>query len=80
MLFRSGDARLVCAVPRLVGARCRAENRWPLGDFWGDEKIRIVHRGKYENLFTGTTLEVGASIPYAELFASFPVAVLLRRS
>ncbi len=74
-----GEARVLVAAPRLVGRRIVAEGRWPTGDFWQDKKLRSGHRGRYVSVLTGVPLEITGPVPFAELFADFPVAILLRQ-
>ncbi|HEX7666002.1 MAG TPA: malto-oligosyltrehalose synthase, partial [Polyangiaceae bacterium] len=74
-----GEERVITLVPRLVGKRIVTENRWPLGDFWQDKKLRAAHRGRYVNVLTGAALEIGGPVPLAEIFADYPIAILLRQ-
>jgi maltooligosyltrehalose synthase len=75
-----GSDRLVCAVPRLWYARTRGAEPWPLGEAWGQERLRIPHTGSYRNLFSGASLRIAGGLRLAEMFADFPIAILLRES
>ena len=70
--FLRGDD-VVVAVPRLV-AKMSPRNV-PLGDVWGDARLNIS--GAWRNAFTDETVE-GDSLPLAQVFATFPVAMLER--
>jgi (1->4)-alpha-D-glucan 1-alpha-D-glucosylmutase len=65
---------LVCAVPRLVLARLEAGNgtvRWE-----GDLPLPAALPRRWRDAVTGATRE-GPRIPLADLFADFPVALLV---
>jgi len=47
----------------------------PLGDVWGDARLNIS--GAWRNALTDETVE-GDSLPLAQVFATFPVAMLER--
>ncbi len=70
--------RLVCVVPRLVHTLTRGEKPWALGDAWGDRTLEVRHGGRYVNVFTGAKLALGAEVRLAEVFADFPLALLLK--
>jgi len=70
--------RLVCCVPRLSYLLTRGERPWPLGDVWGAEALRLPDGGTYRDVFTGTAFQVPGSLRLRELFAEFPVALLIR--
>ena len=71
--FARGDDVIV-AVPRLVTSLVRP-GVFPLGDVWGAATIR--GGGAWKNVFTGATIE-GDTLPLAQVFEQFPVAVLER--
>ncbi|MEO6418518.1 MAG: malto-oligosyltrehalose synthase, partial [Polyangiaceae bacterium] len=73
-----GQERLVCCVPRLTHVGTRGSLPWMLGEAWGDEALRVPHAGTYRNLMTGAKLEIAGEARLAELFADFPVALLIR--
>jgi glycogen operon protein len=70
-------ARILCAVPRLSAKRDRA--RFPTGAAWGEAALRVTHPGRYENVFTGASCVIDGEVRASELFAAFPVALLVQR-
>ena len=56
----------------------RGEVALPLGPAWKDWSLPLPSelRGSYRNIFTGETVSVEGALPLAQLFGSFPVAVL----
>jgi (1->4)-alpha-D-glucan 1-alpha-D-glucosylmutase len=74
---RTKEARsvLVC-VPRLSFRLTRGERPWPLGDAWGEQRL-VVPAGRFENVFTGEVVQSDGGLRLAQVFASFPVAVLV---
>jgi hypothetical protein len=44
---------------------------------WGEFRLDGLEPGVYENLLTGVRHELGSSAPLAEIFAEFPLALLL---
>jgi (1->4)-alpha-D-glucan 1-alpha-D-glucosylmutase len=71
--FRRGE-NVIVAVPRLVAKLVEPRNA-PLGAVWGDAALEAG--GAWRNAFTGETVE-GESLKLADVFATFPVAVLER--
>ncbi|MFH1485027.1 MAG: malto-oligosyltrehalose synthase [Chloroflexota bacterium] len=80
-----GDEAILVAVPRLVVGLAEGREQPPLGqDIWKDTRLTLPAQGigrSYRNLYTGemlsTTVENGtATVPLAELFSHFPVALL----
>jgi isoamylase len=69
--------RLVCCVPRLSFIRTRGERPWPLGEVWQSEQLRLPDAGTYRNVFTGASITASGSLKLADVFAEFPVALLL---
>jgi (1->4)-alpha-D-glucan 1-alpha-D-glucosylmutase len=69
--FSRGDSVIV-AVPRLTSQLGKGV---PLGDVWGDAALPLG--GWWRNAFTGEQLE-GNALPLAQMFATFPVAILER--
>ena len=72
------------AVPRLVAGLVGKELRDPIGpEIWGDTRLRLpeVEPGsRYCDVFSGQALNVTvdedeATLPLAEVFASFPFAL-----
>jgi glycogen operon protein len=72
------DARLICVVPRLAYTLTRGERPWALGDVWGDAALELRHSGKYVNVFTGARLALSGTAALRDIFAEFPLALLLR--
>jgi (1->4)-alpha-D-glucan 1-alpha-D-glucosylmutase len=71
---------LVCVVPRFPFRITRGRSPWPIGAVWRDEALPFPSlRGKYQNVFTGAVLTAEGALPLAQIFADFPVAVLVRR-
>jgi (1->4)-alpha-D-glucan 1-alpha-D-glucosylmutase len=71
--FLRGEDDLLVAVPRRTTAL--AAGKLPLGAVWGDAALGVA--GRWRNLFTGEEIG-GARLPLAEVFGSFPVAMLER--
>jgi (1->4)-alpha-D-glucan 1-alpha-D-glucosylmutase len=72
------DQRLICCVPRLCYGLTRGEAAWPLGEVWGDRRVRAPFSGVYRNVFTDARIEVRSQLKLRELFAEFPLALLIR--
>jgi (1->4)-alpha-D-glucan 1-alpha-D-glucosylmutase len=72
------DKAVIVAVPRFACSLMRGEVALPLGQAWKDWLLPLPSelRGSYRNIFTGETLAVEGALPLAQLFGSFPVAVL----
>jgi (1->4)-alpha-D-glucan 1-alpha-D-glucosylmutase len=73
--FLRGDDVLV-AVPRLT-TQLGDGAKPPLGEVWGDRALDAA--GRWRNVFTGQELE-GDRLRLADVFASFPVAILEKTS
>ena len=73
--FARGE-ELIVAVPRLV-TKLVEPGTCPLGEVWGDRVIAVPAGATWRNVFTGETLS-GDSLRLAEVFATFPVAMLER--
>ncbi|HEX6495634.1 MAG TPA: malto-oligosyltrehalose synthase [Acidobacteriaceae bacterium] len=72
------DRAVIVAVPRFACSLMRGEVALPLGQAWKDWALPLPSelRGSYRNIFTGETMRVEGALPLAQLFGSFPVAVL----
>lgn len=75
--------QVVVIIPRLLAQLATAgepPGPRPLwqADTWGDTQVEFAIRSGQvlRNLFSGSTLSAGASIPVSSLFAEFPIAVL----
>jgi (1->4)-alpha-D-glucan 1-alpha-D-glucosylmutase len=73
-----GKERLVCAVPRHSLRKTRGERPFALGDVWGGERLPVPCPGVYRNVFTGAGLQIAGDVPLRDVFADFPVALLVR--
>jgi (1->4)-alpha-D-glucan 1-alpha-D-glucosylmutase len=73
----AGSARLLCAVPRLSRAITRGKAPFPIGAVWGDRSVRVPSSGSYRNVLTDAVVRITGQVALAELFADFPVALLL---
>ena len=67
------DAAVAVAVPRLV-RRLHADGR---SADWGDTEIGLPSPRKWQNVFTARTVEAEDRVRACELFADFPVCVLI---
>jgi isoamylase len=72
-----GAARLVCCVPRLPRDLTHGQQPFALGDAWGARTLALPYAGRYRNAFTGAVLEGRSELSLADVFADFPVALLL---
>jgi isoamylase len=72
-------SRLVCCVPRLSYALRKGESRWPVGDAWRDTWLELNHAGRYENVFTGDSIDLAGRVPLREILRDFPVALLIKQ-
>ncbi|WP_205679019.1 malto-oligosyltrehalose synthase [Aquisphaera insulae] len=82
-LRADGDHRALVAIPRLP-TRLVDEDRPPGAANWGETELVVDHPGgsrALRNVFTGETISVDPAgttrLKAAELFASFPVALLV---
>jgi isoamylase len=69
--------RVVVLVPRLTVGLGEGQPSWPLGPVWRDQTVDL-RRGSYRNVFTGERHEVTGPVALATIFATFPVALLVR--
>jgi (1->4)-alpha-D-glucan 1-alpha-D-glucosylmutase len=77
-----GEESAIVAVPRFACTLMRGVSALPLGVAWKDWTLAIPPelQGKYRNIFTGETLMAEEALPLAQVFAGFPVAVLVRQA
>ena len=71
---------LLAVLPRFACTLMKVKLDLPLGEAWGNDRVRIpVPSGTtYRNLFTGETVAVAEDgLLLSSIFASFPVALLL---
>jgi len=70
-----GGDSIVTIVPRLTGALGFP----PIAATWRDTRVHLP-TGRWQDVFTGHTLESDGGTRLAEALADFPVAVLVRKS
>jgi (1->4)-alpha-D-glucan 1-alpha-D-glucosylmutase len=79
---RSDDQEVIVAVPRLTASLARSDDPAPLGDVWGDTRLTFTDSSddvQYRDVFTGEiNVAQDAHLQVADLFAAFPVALLVR--
>ncbi|HET7459678.1 MAG TPA: malto-oligosyltrehalose synthase [Longimicrobium sp.] len=78
---RGEGSTLVTVVPRLVGTLMTdRDHALPDAEVWGDTRIGVsALGGRWRELFSGVEIEAGDDGPrLADVFAHFPVALLLR--
>jgi (1->4)-alpha-D-glucan 1-alpha-D-glucosylmutase len=75
-----GKERLLAVVPRHSLRKTRGERPFALGDVWGDDRLAVPCAGVYRNVFTGAAVHVAGDVPLREVFADFPVALLIRET
>jgi (1->4)-alpha-D-glucan 1-alpha-D-glucosylmutase len=80
---RTGEAEMVVVVPRLIATLLRGDEGAPLDEaVWGESRLMLGGDGhlRVTNIFTGQTVTAddGATYRLADVFAHFPVAVLVR--
>lgn len=73
---------VIVAVPRFACTLMRSVPALPVNSAWKDWTIVIPPelQGEYRNIFTGETLMADEGLPLAQVFATFPVAVLAKRA
>jgi (1->4)-alpha-D-glucan 1-alpha-D-glucosylmutase len=81
------DRAVIIAVPRFACSLMRGEVALPLGHAWKDWTLSLPAEllgtelpASYRNIFTGETMTIGESLPLAQVFGSFPVAVFVTTS
>jgi (1->4)-alpha-D-glucan 1-alpha-D-glucosylmutase len=75
--------RVIAAVPLFACTLMKHKPALPLGPVWGGDVLQATDfaGAELENVFTGERLRVPGDgrLPLAEVFAQFPVALLVRR-
>ena len=76
------DRAVIVAAPRFACSLMRGEVGLPLGHAWKDWSLSLPSElhGGYRNIFTGEMITGEGSLPLAEIFGSFPVAVFATAS
>ncbi|HEX6770487.1 MAG TPA: malto-oligosyltrehalose synthase [Acidobacteriaceae bacterium] len=71
---------VIVAVPRFACTLMRGIPALPLNSAWKDWVLPTPPqlRGDFRNIFTGETLTAEEALPLAQVFANFPVAVLVK--
>jgi (1->4)-alpha-D-glucan 1-alpha-D-glucosylmutase len=75
-----GRRGVVTVVPRFSQTMLNGEERWPLGDAWGDAEIRLPQEmagREFRNALTGERFRVGESVAVREVLGRFPVGLLV---
>jgi (1->4)-alpha-D-glucan 1-alpha-D-glucosylmutase len=72
---------IIVVVPRLVVGLADGEELAPIGELWGDTRLRLPEElpsGRYRDVLTGTefVLAAGATLARSELLATLPIALL----
>lgn len=74
---QGGGTRLVVAVPRLTTQLVGLAADAPLGAVWGDTALALPDGGGWCDAFTGASVTAkGGTLALADLFATFPFAIL----
>jgi len=69
-------ASAIVCVPRFPLRLTGGKEPWPLGPVWGDRTL-LVPAGTYTDVFTQRELQTHGNLKLAELFATFPLALLV---
>ncbi|HEY3990277.1 MAG TPA: malto-oligosyltrehalose synthase [Acidobacteriaceae bacterium] len=74
------EKTVIVAVPRFACSLMRGEIALTLGKAWKDWSLSLLSElhGGYRNIFTGETISAETTLPLAEVFDSYPVAVLVK--
>jgi (1->4)-alpha-D-glucan 1-alpha-D-glucosylmutase len=72
----------IVAVPRLLARLNPDATGAPLGEIWADTRVMLsgLEPGVWRDALTDRTRSAADGLPAAELFAQFPVALLVRES
>jgi len=77
-----GDEQVLTVVPLFANTLMRGKTEMPLAALWNDTAITLPDGGadQFKNIFTSESISPreGNSLPLAEVFATFPVAVMTR--
>ncbi|WP_424949320.1 malto-oligosyltrehalose synthase [Deinococcus sp.] len=72
-----GPQVAVVAAPRLGYTLTREAQPWALSDAWVTRVLTVPRPGSYRNVLTGEVFEVAEKLTLSELFAHFPLALLV---
>ncbi|HWO12208.1 MAG TPA: hypothetical protein VNN80_22085, partial [Polyangiaceae bacterium] len=76
----TSQCSVIVCVPRLTRLLTRGEHRWPLGrGVWSDQTL-LVPAGEYTDAFTQRELATHGTMHLADIFATFPLALLISSS
>jgi glycogen operon protein len=70
--------RLLCCVPRFSYLLTRGERPFPLGEVWQEQSLDVPYAGLYRDLFSGETLRIERTLLLRDVFAHFPLALLVK--
>jgi isoamylase len=70
---------IIVCVPRFSRRLTRGEQPWPLAGVWGDQTI-LVPAGRYTDAFTQREFQTHGTLRLADVFGSFPLALLISNS
>jgi len=77
-------AALIAVAARLYAGLCLEPDRAPVGNLWGDTAVDLSPLpagGRWRDAFSGRDFDAAAeSLPLADVFATLPVAVLVREA
>jgi maltooligosyltrehalose synthase len=71
---------IVVAAPRLSYTLMKGREEPPIGAVWGATEFALPPGSggkRFRNIFTGETFTAGQSLPCRDVFATFPVALLI---
>ncbi len=71
----TSQASVIVCAPRFPRRLTRGEHLWPLGGVWGDQTL-LVPAGRYTDAFTLREFRTHGTLRLAEVFATFPLALL----
>jgi len=65
-------------LPRFACTLMKGKLQWPLGDAWGNDRLKIPAGISFRNAFTGESVSVAEDgLRLSDIFATYPVALLL---
>jgi (1->4)-alpha-D-glucan 1-alpha-D-glucosylmutase len=68
----------VCIVPRFSFKLTHGKQRFALGASWKNMRLPLPYAGRYRNLFSHEILHAERELRLAEVFAHFPIALLIK--
>jgi isoamylase len=73
------QSSVIVCVPRFSRRLTRGEQPWPLGAVWTDQTL-LVPAGRYTDAFTLREFQTHGTLRLADVFGSFPLALLISNS